>query len=173
MRLGIFLILCLSLAAVADEVTTDLEGETLAIDPMATVAANFIGIGYDILEGNPDGGSLGNGGVDPGLKLNRHILQLTYKEEKRSSDLRYIIPDQTVFASSQSCVQQSDKSIYNGARSYQKKFRTEVTQSRKNKVLTTQHGLPSQSLSFQRLFHHFTKGNLRRSQWTKYRYRSS
>jgi hypothetical protein len=39
-------------------------------------AALFVGMGYDILKGNPDGDSHINAGKDPGLLMTRQILKL-------------------------------------------------------------------------------------------------
>lgn len=39
----------------------------------------FIGIGYNILEGNPEGGD-SNGGLDPGLLTTHRVIDLTYDE---------------------------------------------------------------------------------------------
>ena len=56
----------------------------------------FIGIGYNILDGNPEGGDSGSGGVDPGLLVSRRVFELTYDDEKLSSDLQYRVPDQVI-----------------------------------------------------------------------------
>lgn len=50
---------------------------------------HFVGVGYNILKGNPKGGDISIGGVDPGLMLTRKIFKLTYKKEKSSTNLRY------------------------------------------------------------------------------------
>ena len=39
----------------------------------------FVGVAYDLLEGNPDG-DLKTGGKDPGIKLAHHVLKLTYNK---------------------------------------------------------------------------------------------
>lgn len=51
-------------------------------DALSTPAGirNFVGIGYNIIDGNPEGGDL-LGGVDPGLLTNRPILKLTYDKQ--------------------------------------------------------------------------------------------
>ena len=47
--------------------------------PKTAKGLNFIGVGYDILRGNPDG-DLSKGGIDPELKITRKILKLTWND---------------------------------------------------------------------------------------------
>lgn len=54
----------------------------------------FLGVGYNILKGNPDGSKLSLGGVDPGLLSTRKIFKLTWDKNKTSVDGLYRVPDQ-------------------------------------------------------------------------------
>ncbi|KAL9963063.1 hypothetical protein ACROYT_G032229 [Oculina patagonica] len=86
----------------------------------------YIGVGYNVLKGNPEGGELSMGGVDPGLLSTRRILQLTWDEAKTTVDGKYRVPNQVSFAHHESCVQQSKHQMYSGARSYQTKLKEDV-----------------------------------------------
>lgn len=44
------------------------------------VGAAYVGSGYDVLFGNPDGATFTSGGIDPGLKPAKFVLQKTFKE---------------------------------------------------------------------------------------------
>ena len=70
-------------------------------EPLPTPAGirNFLGVGYNIIDGNPEGGDIYLGGVDPGLLVTRPILKLTYEENQLTSDLQYIVPDQVFILS--------------------------------------------------------------------------
>ena len=49
----------------------------------------FVGVSYNLLKGNPEGGDLSTGGVDPGLLLTRKIFKLTWQTNKLSADMKY------------------------------------------------------------------------------------
>ena len=77
------------------------------------VGENYVGIGYNLLKANPDGGLAARGGVDPGLLITRRILDL--------SDSRAIKVQRR-----HSCgVEQSTRTFY-GAKSYQDKLAVDV-----------------------------------------------
>ena len=59
---------------------------------------HFVGVGYNLLKGNPEGGEVSNGGVDPGLLFTRKTFKLTWSENKVTVDNKYKIPDQLSFA---------------------------------------------------------------------------
>ena len=78
-----------------DDLPDITDGEPL---PTPTGIRNFIGVGYNIIDGNPEGGDIYLGGVDPGLLVTRPILKLTYEENQLTSDREYIVPDQVYMA---------------------------------------------------------------------------
>ncbi|XP_072180200.1 uncharacterized protein [Diadema setosum] len=80
---------------------------------------NFLGVGYNILSGNPDGGDVTSGGVDPGLLVTRRVLELTYNNRAMSSNGRYHVPDQVTFVPRGSCVEGASKQVFYGTKSYQ------------------------------------------------------
>ena len=49
----------------------------------STRLVGFVGIGYDLLRGNPEG-DFDKGGIDPGYRLARNILKRTYTKHKRA-----------------------------------------------------------------------------------------
>ena len=90
----------------------------------------FLGVGYNILKGNPDGGGkLLEGGVDPGLLSTRKIFKLTWDTNKTSVDGLYRVPDQVVFVHRSSCVETTTNEVFSGAKSYQDKLKVDVEAS--------------------------------------------
>jgi len=87
----------------------------------------FVGSGYNLVKGNPDGHNLANGGVDPGLLPARRMLQLTYKENRKSENLKYVVPDQINFAPRDSCMEEKTHDIIISAKSYQKQLEVSVS----------------------------------------------
>ena len=90
---------------------------------------HFVGVGYNLLEGNPEGGDLSNGGVDPGLLFTRKIFKLTFDTNKLSVDKKYTVPDQVSFAPRESCVTTNKKEVFYGSKSYQEKLNGDVEAS--------------------------------------------
>ena len=86
----------------------------------------FIGVSYNLLKGNPEGGELSRGGVDPGLLLTRKIFKLTFNTNKTSIDGKVIVPDQVSFAHRSSCVKATTQDMFSGAKSYQDKLKVDV-----------------------------------------------
>ena len=86
---------------------------------------HFIGVGYDIMRGNPDC-DLSKGGIDPELKTTRKILKLTWNDGKLSVDKKYKVPDQIAFADRNSRVEEIVQKVFFGPRSYQDKLKTVV-----------------------------------------------
>ena len=89
----------------------------------------FLGVGYNILKGNPDGGKLSLGDVDPGLLSTRKILKLTWDKKKTSVDGLYRVPDQVVFVHRSSCTETTSNEVFSGAKSYQDKLKVDVEAS--------------------------------------------
>ncbi|XP_038057967.1 uncharacterized protein LOC119729473 [Patiria miniata] len=138
MHLGILLMFCMAigglLAADVPAKKND-ESEVLNLDKYELFlaelaqfvpAVTFIGIGYDLLRANPDGGEIDNAGVDPGLKVTSRVLAYTFNDGNTSPS-GIPIPDQIEFVPRQSCVQKSQKRMYTGGNSYQNKFSKSVT----------------------------------------------
>ena len=90
---------------------------------------SFLGAGYNILKGNPDGGELSHGGVDPGLLITRKIFKLTWNTQKTSVDRKFRVPDQVVFVHRSSCVETTTNEVFSGAKSYQDKLKDDVEAS--------------------------------------------
>ena len=89
----------------------------------APSGVTFVGIGYNIVEGNPEGDDTRHGGIDHGLLVSRKIFSLTYKTNKLTGG--YKVPDQIAFSSRLSCVQDKETkaSIVFGSKSYQSKLK--------------------------------------------------
>lgn len=87
----------------------------------------FLGVGYNLLKGNPEGGDLSNGGIDPGLLFTRKVLKLSYDTNKLSVGQQYMIPDQVTFAPKSSGVTTTKKEVFSGSKSYQKKLSVDVS----------------------------------------------
>ena len=100
---------------------------------------HFVGVGYNLLKGNPEGDAT-YGGVDPGLLITRKIFQLTWNTNKKSVDNRFSVPDQVTFAPRLSCVTTYKKDVFSGSKSYQEKLNVDVQVSgkRKKRVLRFQ-----------------------------------
>lgn len=92
---------------------------------------HFVGVGYNLLTGNPEGDDSLNGGVDPGLLTTKKIFKLTYDTNKLSVDLKYKVPDQVSFAPRLKCVYTTKKEVISGSRSYQQKLGADVKASGK------------------------------------------
>ena len=98
-------------------------------DTETATGLTYLGVGYNILKGNPEGGEISIGGVDPGLLHTRNIFQLTWDEEKTTSDRRFKVPDQVSFAHHSSCVEACKNKMYSGTLSYQTKLMEDVKAS--------------------------------------------
>ena len=87
-----------------------------------------MGIGYNLLKANPEGGGLSRGGVDPGLLITRKIFKLTYEKNKKSTDLEYLVPDQVSFAprSLSNCQERTKNGVVTGTKSYQDELKVDV-----------------------------------------------
>lgn len=87
----------------------------------ASTLIRYVGIGYNVLQGCPDG-SFDRGGIDPGIKPTREIFDFTYKEDREEfyRDITVQVPDQVNFQPISSCSGRSKTSAYSGAKNYQK-----------------------------------------------------
>ena len=88
------MLFCVFLAILGAAVVTGQDGSLTAPS-----GVSFVGIGYNIVEGNPGGDDKKHGGIDHGLLVSRKIFSLTYKTNKLTSDSRYKVPDQIAFSS--------------------------------------------------------------------------
>ncbi len=73
----------------------------------ASVITRYAGMGYNLLEANPEG-DFNRGGVDPGIKTTRFIFQQTFSTPQANNiyyrGQRMAVPDQVTFHQSQACV---------------------------------------------------------------------
>eukprot|EP00057_Strongylocentrotus_purpuratus_P009486 XP_011663960.1 PREDICTED: uncharacterized protein LOC580197 [Strongylocentrotus purpuratus] len=86
----------------------------------------FLGIGYNIIEGNPEGGDMATGGVDPGLLVSRSIFVMTYEEGKITSDEKYMIPDEVKYVLRDSSYTSSSATTFHSTSSYAEKLSSQV-----------------------------------------------
>ena len=93
-----------------------------------TVRDPLVGIGYNIIYGNPDGDD-DLAGRDPGLKYNYQILDITYDEGKSViiKDVEYCVPDQATTVSLTSCSYDEETYLFTGTASYQEVFSSMVS----------------------------------------------
>ena len=87
----------------------------------------FIGSGYDLVRGNPDGQEIKNGGVEPGLLPAKRILEISYEKGRKSDNNKYLVPDQIRFVVRNSCASSKTHSIITNSNSYQKELKVSVT----------------------------------------------
>ncbi len=103
---------------------------THASNDVATAkGVKFIGVGYNIIKGNPEGSELSHGGIDPGLHSTRQIFKLTWAAGKTTVDKIYRVPDQVNFVHRSSCVKTTTNEVISGAKSYQDKLKVDVEAS--------------------------------------------
>ncbi|XP_078383899.1 uncharacterized protein LOC144666356 [Oculina patagonica] len=88
----------------------------------------FLGVGYNIIKGNPEG-ELSRGGVDPGLHSTRRIFKLTWATGKTTVDKKYRVPDQVNFVHRSSCYKTTTYEVISGANSYQDRLKVDVKAS--------------------------------------------
>ncbi|KAK6165412.1 hypothetical protein SNE40_022343 [Patella caerulea] len=74
---------------------------------------NFVGIGYNLLKANPEGGAGGAGGVDPGLNVVNRVLQLSQGS----------VPKEVRYQHAASCQQTKESYVYYGTHSYQSRLK--------------------------------------------------
>ena len=86
----------------------------------------FLGIGYNIIEGNPEGGDMATGGVDPGLLVSRPVFVMTYEEGKVTNDKKYMIPDEVKYVLRDSSYTSSSATTFHGTSSYADKLSSQV-----------------------------------------------
>ena len=120
------MLFCVFLAILGAAVVTGQDGSLTAPS-----GVSFVGIGYNIVEGNPEGDDKKHGGIDHGLLVSRKIFSLTYKTNELTGDSRYKVPDQIAFSPRLSCVEDKETkaSIVFGSKSHQSKLKADVEAS--------------------------------------------
>ena len=103
----LLLLPCLALA-----VPTDLDG------------LQFLGVGYNLLQGNPDGEL--DATSDSGILLHRRILEYSYDEEKLTDDDLYYVPDEVAVSIRDSCSSVTSTSAFYSPASYQQKLNADI-----------------------------------------------
>ena len=85
-----------------------------------SLVTRYAGVGYNLIRGSPDG-EFRTGGVDPGIKITRHIFGFTYDEGKMGNYMQESmdVPDQVNFQAFASCSSSKTESVYSGSKSYQ------------------------------------------------------
>ena len=85
-----------------------------------SLVTRYAGVGYNLIRGSPDG-EFSTGGVDPGIKITRHIFGFTYDEGKMGNYLQESmdVPDQVIFHAFASCSSSRTENVYSGSQSYQ------------------------------------------------------
>ena len=118
------MLFCVFLAILGAAVVTGQDGSLTAPS-----GVSFVGIGYNIVEGNPEGDDKKHGGIDHGLLVSRKIFSLTYKTNKLTDG--YKVPDQIAISPRLSCVEDKETkaSIVFGSKSYQSKLKADVEAS--------------------------------------------
>ena len=66
------------------------------------------------------------GGVDPGLKSTRVILEQTYNDNRRSEDGVYLVPDQLIVETNDTCTNETRKRVIAGSLTYQRELLIEI-----------------------------------------------
>ena len=85
---------------------------------------SYIGIGYDLIKGNPEG-DFTLGGVDPGLRL-RSIFNLTDANEQPIPSNSPSLPIQIEYTPVHACSSVNSVNAFSGTKSYQKKLDVNV-----------------------------------------------
>ena len=81
------MLFCVFLAVLGAAVVTGHDGPLTAPS-----GVSFVGIGYNIVEGNPEGDGKKHGCIDRGLLVSRKIFSLTFKTNELTGDSRYTVP---------------------------------------------------------------------------------
>ena len=106
---------------VARVATADTNLHTVAhaqIDELSLIT-RYAGMGYNILEANPEG-SFYIGGADPGIKSTRYIFEHTFTEGKEAIYNGEVldVPDQVEFMMDEACAETKVTHAYSGQTSY-------------------------------------------------------
>lgn len=116
------------LASAEEQETPVMTDEDLAEEEtdQLTSITRYVGVGYNLLKGSPDGDFI-LGGADPGVLITKAIFDFTYQEGKEAyfvnqggKDTVVDVPDQVNFQPVASCSMENKASVYSGEKSYQK-----------------------------------------------------
>ncbi len=90
--------------------------------------ARYVGVGYNQIRGAPEG-IFSRGGIDPGIKVSRHIHRFTYNEGKieRFLNENWGVPDQVIFQLLSSCSGSTERRAYSGTKSYQSSIAASIS----------------------------------------------
>ncbi|XP_077866364.1 uncharacterized protein LOC144354101 [Saccoglossus kowalevskii] len=80
---------------------------------------SYLGVGYNILDGNPMGRKEVNGGLDPGIRIENRVFELTFDEGYLSDNLLYLRPDQVEYDITDTCSFVQNDYVIWGTDSYQ------------------------------------------------------
>lgn len=86
-------------------------------------ALHFIGVGYNVVKGNPDGNFWARGGDDPGLFSTRKVLRLTSGNNSLLNEVIYEHHD--------TCRSAHEFAFFHDGLSYQAKLKERMTTSGK------------------------------------------
>ncbi len=106
-------------------------GLTQQSGDLLTIITDYMTLGYNYLDGNPEGGSFLLGGKDPGLRSGRRVFKLTYALGKKVyyNGMTLEEPDQVEFQNAAYCSSEKTVHLYTGTSSYQKKLDLHVSVS--------------------------------------------
>ena len=92
-----------------------------------SLLTRYAGMGYNLLTGNPEG-SFKLGGLDPGIKTTRYIVDHTYNQNKVSfyRGKEHAVPDQVEFHMSDTCTTTTSTQAYSGESSYREELSLSV-----------------------------------------------
>jgi hypothetical protein len=79
----------------------------------------YVGVGYNLLTSDPDGEIVGQGGVDPGLRLTHRIIHTGVGD----------IPHDIAYEPRDSCAHSSTVNLFYGTKSYQNTLKTDISSS--------------------------------------------
>ena len=84
-----------------------------------SLLTRYAGMGYNLITGNPEG-SYKLGGLDPGIKTTRYIVDHTYNQNRVSfyRGKEHHVPDQVEFHMSDTCTTTYSTQAYSGESSY-------------------------------------------------------
>lgn len=101
-------------AAMLDQELAEEEADQL------TSITRYVGVGYNLLKGSPDG-DFEKGGTDPGILISRVIFDFTYHDGGEAYFLGTTVkvPDQVDFQPAETCAKMNQASVYSGEKSYQ------------------------------------------------------
>lgn len=111
------------------------KGAWCASPEPGVASSGYVGIGYNLLTANPDGGEQSQGGADPGLLLTRQVLDV--------SDPRAVQQQHR-----HNCVIQRTVSMFYGARTYQQKLQADVNVGGKKKKQNNNIAITPRTYSF-------------------------